>query len=485
MGLLNLFKRNKGVKTDFAVNPESPEYSQVNDFGGARQTIPKFSQNGGGGMGALSKKTQRDLGLDERKFSNYSIPDLLDVLTDAHPDVSFALWNFMRIANSGYTINVRKLGNGKEWTQAEKDLNELIDRLKFPNVLRFEKSRSLDRVIIQMIHSAVVRGAVAGELVLTPAQNDVVFISPVDPSTIDFKFEGDRYIPYQNQEKLKLDIPTFFYEGLDERIDDPYGRSPLMSAISTVLFQLQILNDLKAVIHNQGYPRLDIRVIEEVLLKRMPMTIRNNEAKKQEWLNEKLKEIIDMYSELEPDDTFVHYDSVEIGMAGESKAMFDPQKLMSAIDGLIVSGLKTLSTILGRRSTGNTEGFAKIEIKLYLMGVRAIQEVVETVMSRMLTLALNIRGKQGIVEFKFNPVEIRTELEKAQFEQIHLMNCQFKRDQGWIDQTEAAMLAVGHAPVSETPLVNDTPTNGDGSTPSGSTDTNPQAGGSTDNANGN
>ncbi|MGF7033671.1 hypothetical protein J2T17_004619 [Paenibacillus mucilaginosus] len=35
-----------------------------------------------------------------------------------------------------------------------------------------------------------------------------------------------------------------------------------------------------------------------------------------------------------------------------------------------------MSTILGRRSTGNTESFAKIEIKLYIQGVRALQRVV-------------------------------------------------------------------------------------------------------------
>lgn len=61
-------------------------------------------------------------------------------------------------------------------------------------------------------------------------------------------------------------------------------------------------------------------------------------------------------------------------------------------------------------------------------------------------------------------------METAQFEQIHLLNCQFKRDQGWIDQNEAAMLAVGHAPVADGPIDNTTPRNSDGSKIKGSTD---------------
>lgn len=448
------------------------------EFGGARTSIPKFTQGGGGYAGmALPKKTQRDLGLDETSFASLSIPDLLDRLTDAHPDLSYALWNFMRMSNSGYTISVSKVGKPDiSFPQGEEDIKAMFENWAVPNAERFEKSRSIDRVINQLIQSIVVRGAAALEVVLTKDKKDVAFLAPVDPSTIEFKFENDRYVPYQDQGKVSLDLPTFFYEGLDERIDDPYGRSPILSAINIIMFQLQILNDIKAVVHNQGYPRLDIKILEEVLLQRMPIQIRNNEEKKQEWLTAKLNEIIQMYSQLSPDDAFVHFDSLEIGMAGGSShggALFDPSKLMQAIDNLIMSGLKTLSTILGRRSTGNTESFAKIEIKLYLKGVEAIQEVVESILSRALTLCLNIRGKQGIVHFKFKPLEIRTELEQAQFEQIALMNYAYMRDQGWIDQEEAAMRAVGHAPVKPEPDWEHLrqPRNKDGGTPKGTPDT--------------
>ena len=100
----------------------------------------------------------------------------------------------------------------------------------------------------QLLLSTITRGACALELVLTPNYDDVAFIAPVDPATIDFKFENDRYVPYQDEETLSLDIPTFLYEGLDEFIDSPYGRSPILGAINTVIFQLQVLNDLKQVI---------------------------------------------------------------------------------------------------------------------------------------------------------------------------------------------------------------------------------------------
>ncbi len=450
-----------------------PDYDPVSDFGGTRTTLPKFVQGGGGVFGALPKKTQRELGLDDFTLSTMSVEDLIDTLIDAHPDVSFAVWNFMRIGSSGYTIRVEDLENGEIYEEGQLEIQNLIKRLSQPNIEQFELSRDFDKIVDQLMLSTITRGACALELVLTPNYDDVAFIAPVDPATVDFKFENDRYVPYQDEETLSLDIPTFFYDGLDEMIDDPYGRSPILGAINAVIFQLQVLNDLKQVVHNQGYPRFDITILEEVLLKRMPIAIRNNEEKKQQWLNEKLQEIIDMYNNLDPDDSFVHYDSVQIGMAGGGQsggALIDPEKLMNVIDHQIMAGLKTLSTILGRRSTGNTESFAKMEIKLYIKGVEAIQKTVERILSRALTLALNIKGMQGIVYFEFNPIEIRTSLETAQFEQIHLMNCQFKRDQGWISQEEAAILAVGHEPVADGPINNETPRNADGGQVRGSTD---------------
>jgi hypothetical protein len=288
---------------------------------------------------------------------------------------------------------------------------------------------------------------------------------------------------------VSLDLPTVFIECLDEKIDDPYGRSPIMSALNIIVFQLQVLNDLKAVVHNHGYPRIDIKIVEEVLLKRMPVAIRNNEEKKQSWLSDRLKEIIAMYTDLEPDDAFVHFDSVEIDTAGGGKgggAMLDPEKLMNCIDNLIMTGLKTLSTVLGRRSSGNTESFAKLEIKIYMQGVRAMQELVETVLSRALTMALNIRGKQGNVKFKFQPIEIRTELEQEQFRLIKYQNIAYMRDQGWIDQETASQMAIGKSPVAEPNYEvlgqSAATTNKDGGTPRPTTDTNPSAGGGTDNS---
>jgi hypothetical protein len=457
--LIDMFLRKKPIEhTEFTAggggtSAKNAVSGDVPDFGAGRIALPTFLNGGGGAGGNLPRKTQIQMQMDDRTLKTATVDKLIDILADAHPDVGFAIWNFLRIGNGEFEIKVTKPDSDNDFSQGAKLVDQFLHSLKLPSATQFESSREIKKVINSLMFSVVTRGACALELVLAPSLTGVAFMAPVDPTTIVFKFENGRYVPYQSNGSLSLDIPTFFMETLDARIDEPYGRSPIMNALQTLLFQMQVLNDMKAVVHNQGYPRFDIKILEEVLLNRMPIAIRNNEEKKAEWLTNKIKEVIAMYNGLQPDDTFVHFDSIEMGTVGGGKggggAVIDIEKLFAVIDNQIMAGLKTLSTILGRRSTGNTESFAKLEIKLYIQGIVAIQEVVERTLSRALTLMLVMNGKQGIVNFKFKPIEIRTELEQAQFEQIALLNYAYMRDQGWIDNDGASMRAVGTPAVAE------------------------------------
>ncbi|OLP64446.1 hypothetical protein BACPU_26710 [Bacillus pumilus] len=129
--------------------------------------------------------------------------------------------------------------------------------------------------------------------------------------------------------------------------------------------------------------------------------------------------------------------------------MLDPQKVMDVIDTQILGALKQYSTLMGRRSQGQTEQYAKLEIKIFMKSVQRIQSLIESVYSRALTQLLHIKGMQGYVQFKFNDTEIRTELEKVNFEQIQIQNEANKRDQGWTTQDEAAVAITGTPAVGE------------------------------------
>lgn len=418
---------------------ELAERLPVETFGGSRKTEPL--QKGTVG------RTRKYAKLNDSMFRTYSPRTLLHLLRHNHPDVSQAVWNFKIIGNSGYKVKVTLLDGETEHKSGQKLIEDFLRKLDFYSSNGFEKSRSIDRLVDMLFDSALIRGAVAMEMVMDKEYEDVLYFASVDPDTIEFKMKNGRLVPYQGT--VKLDIPTFFYEGVDETESDPYGTSPFLSVIQTLAFHHQVLEDLKQVVHNQGYGKYDIKIIEEVLLKRMPINIRNNEAKKQEWLNQQLKMIIDMYSKLDPDAAFVHFDSVEVDMVDTAKAMVDPQKIMAVIDTQILGALKQYSTLMGRRSQGQTEQYAKLEIKIFMKSVKRVRDMIENLLSRALTRYLNIKGMQGYVFFKFNDTEIRTDLERVNFEQIAIQNAAAKRNQGWITQDQAAEEITGHKAVGE------------------------------------
>lgn len=418
--------------------------SPSSDYGGNRTSSIDILR-GGTSDASVSASSITAFRLNDQNLSNLSVANLQNTLVRAHPDVSFAVWNYLRLGNTDLNIRVFKL-NGNPWPQAEKDLELLVRKWEFPSIEGYSKSRSIKKIINQLLQSAVVRGAVALEAVLTDGDDDIQFLAPVDPASITFEIKGGRYVPTQDNKRVSLDIPTFFYEGVDEYVGQPYGRSPIMPALSIIVFQMQVLNDLKMVIHKHGFPKDDIVVLQEAIEKRMPMNIKMNEVAKKKFYQEQLSVIKDAYEGMEVDDSFVHYDSVTVNQGsgkvsgGGGGQIVDLRVVIDAIDNLIMTGLKTHSTVLGRRSQGNTESFAKLEIKLYQRSVQAFQELIAGVLSKVFMLALNLYGKQGIVEVKFDEVDIRTMLEKAQFEGVHMANIVRKRDEGWIDNDMAAQM---------------------------------------------
>lgn len=258
MGLLdrfvNLFRKTaKRMSIPFFVNRQIiHEFDDSggsrpvpNDtFGGSRKTFD-YRQEG------TITKYGKYVKLEDVVFRRYSPQKLLQLLKHNHPDVSQAVWNFKIIGNSGYRIRVTKLDGVSEHASGQKLIDDFIRGLDFYSSSGYEKSRSLDRIVDQMFDSALLRGAVAMEMVMNKDYSDVLYLAPVDPDTITFKVEKGRVVPYQ--ENVRLDIPTFFHEGLDETETDPYGTTPFLSVIQTIAFHQQVLEDLRQVIHNQGY----------------------------------------------------------------------------------------------------------------------------------------------------------------------------------------------------------------------------------------
>jgi hypothetical protein len=238
----------------------------------------------------------------------------------------------------------------------------------------------------------------------------------------------------------EIDTPTFIYEELDPLVDDPYGRTPILPVLQIVFFHLQVMQDLKAVVHNQGYPRMDISILEDVMLKSIPRNIAGDPNKQREWLAQRMDEMLKHFNSLNPDDALVHWDSIKVEYLKGSGTgpMIDVKKLIDIIDTQMATSLKTLLTLLSRHQ-GSTETYSSVDTQLYIKTVESARSVTKRFWKRAFSMAARVRGVQTIVEVDYNPIDLRTENKVEKDRKAKIGNLVTAENNFYITPEEAAV----------------------------------------------
>lgn len=434
-------------------------------MGVGRLTVPK-NANPWNIFNWLPKKYQTAHNIDLTKLQNYTAEELLELLVSVHPDVSHALHTYLRMGETKLSFTADNDG-------AQAVLDVLVDMFSKPLPSPgYQHGRSLDKLDGVQRLMVMVRGACAGEVVLNDQVNDVVDIVPVDPMLIWFRRHPDtqRLEPWQfvrfprmrpgeewfGQYK-KIDTPTFIYEELDPFVDDPYGRSPILPVLQVVFFHIQVLQDIKAVVHNQGYRRMDVKILEPIILKNMPAQFKSDPNAQRTWLAGKYKEYQTAFQNLNPDDAFIHWDSVEIGymQGGPAGPMIDVTKLINVIDTQLATSLKTLLTLLSRHQ-GSTETYSSIDTQIYIKTVESARSVTKRFWSRAFALAARVRGVQTAVDADYAPIDLRTENEQQADITARIENLESAESNYYVTPEEAARearIAMGLDPAIPDELV--------------------------------
>jgi len=368
-------------------------------------------------FGWFPRKFEYTRQLDITQFKNYNTNDLLDLLRYNHPETSFSIWQFLRVANSTVICKAKKEKGGEDSPRGQRVLDGLLWKLNHPPMGDgFQEARGLELIAGQMLLNTMMRGGAGCEVVLN-ALGKMDRFQTFDTATIYFQGENGRLVPYQRQTVpgsngyIKLDYPQILYQPLDPATDDPYGSSPLISLIQVVAWQIGFLNDLQAAVHQTGYPRMDGILLEEIAVKNMPSHIQNDPEKRKEWMDKIRTDVQAMLRNLNPDDIPVHWDSFKLDLVGKGgSTTIKIDAVINTINKSLAAALKTLSSIIGIGENTSKESYAA-ELKLYSRGIESVQKVVENILERALTMALNLEGVRGWVDVSFVPVDLRSELQ--------------------------------------------------------------------------
>jgi len=424
----------------------------------------RLTQDGSAPYGALwglALQADREvdwqaLDLDARMLGRMSTGDLVELMADLSPEVSGALWHFTRFCNPGWEARALKPGSLVEDATGKKLLDAFLDRLN-------EKYGAVDVVWNSFFMTAFLRGAFFGELVMSKDRRTPLDLIAVDPYAAEYVRRDDPELGEVWQlgqtvggQFRPLDVPTVQYVPIDPLPGRaPYGRSLVTPAIFSSLFLLGLLHDLRRVVAQQGYPRLDLEVSLARLTESMPEEIDDDPDKQREWVQLVIGQIAEMFSQLQPDDAYVHTDVVKVNRpvgAVDASSLGAVDALIRSVERMATRGLKTMPLLMGSNEAVS-ETHANRQWEIHVAGIKALQHLAEQMLSHLLTLALEAQGARVVVELRFAELRESEALRDAQAESAVIDNAMRKYLAGWISQDEAALEVTGHAPDRDRPRV--------------------------------
>jgi hypothetical protein len=379
---------------------------------------------------------------------------LLEVLTDLSPEVSRAYWDFHRMCNPGWEATANRVtasGNEIPHARGQAATNAFMDKLD-------DYYGSVDVVIGRLFMSAFLRGAEFAELVLDGNGRLPVDLVVPDPITVRFRRVADPvrglvWQPgqWQDGQFVSLDRPTIRYVPIDPFPDSPYGRALAAPALFVSLFLLGMLHDIRRVVQQQGYPRLDISADTAKLGPQLDAA--DTDEEQAAIIQQVLDGVADYYKTLQPDDAYIHTDHFTLNRpvgAVDASSLGGIEGLIAALERMITRALKSMPIMMGL-SESNTETQSNRQWEIYAAGIKSIQHYTETLLERLLTLALEAQGIQAKVKFRFAELRAAEAMRDAQTETLQIANAVTKRNEGFITQDQASEEITGEVAVGPAP----------------------------------
>ncbi len=383
--------------------------------------------------------------------------EALDFLKRVHPDVSMALWNFLRLSNQGHQMHFYDTKDKRmhevesKWSQFAARVNEV-------------SNAGLDGMMDILHQMAFMRGAQAIEVEVNEQRTDIYDVHPVVPQTIEWRAEERNgrkvWIPYQRQMMKEVSLEkgkaNFFWVPTDPDPDDPRGNLIMAPVLQAIDFQMQIFQDLAAVLHHQGWPRNDVKILLERMMKAMPPEIQANPKKQREWLKERWNEIKETMENMEPDSDYIHFDDIEIDMAqgGNANRSLDVRAIAELVDQQTFGGAKQMSIFMNRNA-GVTETWGTVQFMIFCSGIASVQRGSKRLIEEVARLWLRVSGIQSRPEFTHNKVDWQSEEQKVTVKLMWQEFWAIAQLMNWVDADKAASETVdAEEAASDTPSEN-------------------------------
>ena len=367
----------------------------------------------------------RTIRYTEKQLLSLPTEKLIDTALEMVPAMDKALYDWAIFCNPGYEIVAEPVA-------ADRCCKEFIQRL---DDRPHENFSSLLNQIYNMLFA---KGGVLLELVLDPETFEGRHIAIMEPETVSFKWVDTEPLgPHWEIGQWKnMTWEPIYDEGvkfiaLRPERRNPSGRAMISSSVLPSIFMLVFVRELREVIRHQGYPRLDIEIISELVRENAPDHILGDPGAEAAYMQAIINQIDQTMKKLEPRDVYIDLDDVKMNApVGTTN-----HQVLAGVDTIIdyemkqiIQGLKTMSVLLGHNDT-TTETYATREWEIYMAAIRSAQDEVASVLEQFLKIVCQAAGIQAKrISFKFRELRDSEALRYAQVDKQNLENLQLKHE---------------------------------------------------------
>lgn len=343
--------------------------------------------------------------------------DLVVAMARHDPDMSAAIFSYSSIASSSKMVIEAYDLQGQIAPDGVQLANAVLERVFNVNdyTLGFNAKLSQEEFLNELRYMIMLRGGAGMELVLNKQLEPDQF-RIIDMATLTWnENSAGVYKPMQKTsgtqgDGISLDIPTFFTTRFHQSPVDIYTYSPFVSAINTIAARQQVINELYRIMQVTGYPRLDVTVLEDIIMASAPATLRQDPKKRQQFVDEQIQSVRNTFSSIRSDQPFVHTNAVDTKMINDKNpgAALSIKEIIDVLDAQNQAALKTMPSVVGKGSNGNV---ASAESRLFALNCDSLNRIAAAPIQAALNLAVRLAGFQGSIKVGFTPIELRPTLE--------------------------------------------------------------------------
>ena len=386
---------------------------------------------------------------------------LIEQFANFDPDVSAAINAFLAVAGSSDPVIYAYDENDEPDADGVALGQQILAVLTTTNdyTLGFSNKPTVDSLVSDHRYVILIRGGTAAELILNKAYIPYE-LRLVDPASLEWnEVKPGRYSPVQKPAgtniELDLNIPTFFTSNFHQSPLDLYTYSPFVAAINTIASRQLVINELYRIMKIVGYPRVDIKVMEDILAKAAPPTYRLDPEKMRTFVETELGKIRATISNLGSADAFVHSSAIEASIINDKNpsAGLQIDNVIDVLNAQNQAALKVMPAVVGKANNGQV---ASTEARLFALSADALNRSVAGLLTKALTLAARLSGYAGRIECVFPPVELRPLLELEPQKTMRASRLKDDLSRGVISDMEYTMEMYGRPPLKSAPELSGT-----------------------------